>query len=217
MCKAFITKTCSCTLAKGSPCSTLFTLDFYASHRLQAADLTHNELDLVIMGSLMSVVNMGNNIKDGKHKPVKRKRTFCNYQLHGHQVCQVTYRFLLDIGKHRLKAIKAHFLSNGLTPRIHGNTGKLPHNVTSYASIRYIVQFITNFAEQHAILLPGRIPGYKRDDFKLLPSSITKKVSHVSMIEYIQYSNIFTHLLSIETQILCGLFLGKHTCMKILG
>ena len=175
-CKAFVTKTCGCTVAKGSPCSSLFPLDYYISHRLQATELTHNELDLVIMGSLMSVVNMGGNIKDGKHKPVKRKRTFCNFQHNGHQVCQVTYRFLLGIRKHRLKAIKAHFLSNGLSLRIHGNTGKLPHNVTSYASTRYIVQFIANFAEQHAILLPGCIPGYKRDDFKLLPSSITKKV-----------------------------------------
>ena len=177
VCKAFVTKTCGCTIAKGSPCSSLFSLDYYISHRLQATELTHNELDLVIVGSLMSVVNMGDNIKDGKHKSVKRKRTFCDFQHNGHRVCQVTYRFLLGIGKHRLKAIKAHFLSNGLSLRIHGNTGKLPHNGTSYASIRYIVQFITNFAEQHAILLPGRIPGYKRDDFKLLPSSITKKVN----------------------------------------
>lgn len=177
ICKAFVNNTCGCTLVKGSPCSSIFPLEYYVSHRLQAADLTHNELDLVIMGSLMSVVNKGNDIKDGKHKPVKRKRTLCNFQHNGHPVCQVTYRFLLGIGKHRLKAIKAHFLSNGLSLRIHGNTGKLPHNVTTYASIRYVVQFITNFAEQHAILLPGRIPGYKRDDFKLLPSSTTKRVS----------------------------------------
>ena len=125
----------------------------------------------------MSVVNMGDNIKDGQHKPVKRKHTFCNFQHNGYQVCQVTYRFLLGIGKHRLKAIKAHLLANGLAVHTHKNTGKTPHNVTSYASIRYIVQFITNFAEQHAILLPGRIPGYKRDDLKLLPSSTSKKVS----------------------------------------
>ena len=129
------------------------------------------------MGSLISVVNMGDNIKDGKHKPVKRKQTFCGFQHNGYQVCQVTYRFLFGIGKHRLKAIKAHYISNGLSVRTHGNAGKLPHNVTSYVSIRHIVQFITNFAEQHAILLPGRIPGYKRDDLKLLPSSTTKKVN----------------------------------------
>lgn len=177
VCKAFIENTCGCTLAKGSPCSSIFPLDYYISHRLQAADLTHSELDLVMMGSLMSFVSMSDNIKDGHHKPVKRKHTFCNYQHNGNQVCQVTYRFLLGVGKHRLKAIKAHLLSNGLAVRTHKNTGKIPHNVTSYASIRYIVQFITNFAEQHAILLPGRIPGYKRDDLKLLPSSTSKRVS----------------------------------------
>ena len=125
----------------------------------------------------MSVVNRNDNIKDGTHKPVKRKRTFISFHHNGHQVCQVTYRFLLGIGKHRLKALKAHYLSNGLTVCIHGNTGKLPHNVTSYAAIRYIVQFITNFAEQHAILLPGRIPGYKRDDLKILPSHTSKQVN----------------------------------------
>ena len=41
------------------------------THHMQAAKLTHDELDLVIMGSLMSLINTGNNIKDGAHKPVK--------------------------------------------------------------------------------------------------------------------------------------------------
>ena len=34
-----------------------------------------------------------------------------------------------------------------------------------------------NHTEANAILLPGRIPGYKRDDLKLLPSDTSKKVS----------------------------------------
>lgn len=196
MCKTFVENACGCTLVKGSPCSNSFPSDYYISHRLQTADLTHNELDLVIMGSLTSVVNMGDNIKDGKHKPVKRKHTFCNFHYNGHQVCQVTYRFLFGIRKHRLKAIKAHLLSNGLTLRTHGNTGKLPHNVTSYASIRYIVQFITNFAEQNALLLPGRIPGYKQDDLEILPSSITKKVNFHDFVNECNDSYNFMHFVA---------------------
>ena len=47
----------------------------------------------------------------------------------------------------------------------------LPYNCKVYA-----VTFLQNFAEANAILLPGRIPGYKRDDMQLLPSSMTKKV-----------------------------------------
>ena len=42
---------------EGSPCSNLFPLDYYVAHQLQVVDHTLKELDLVIMGSLMSVVN----------------------------------------------------------------------------------------------------------------------------------------------------------------
>ena len=39
-----------------------------------------------------------------------------------------------------------------------------------------MVKFLQNYAEENALLLPGRIPGYKRDDIKLLPSSRSKRV-----------------------------------------
>ena len=52
----------------------------------------------------------------------------------------------------------------------HGNTKRLPHNALTYEDIIRIVKFLSNYAEEQAILLPGRVPGYKRDDFKLLPS-----------------------------------------------
>ncbi len=42
----------------------------------------------------------------------------------------------------------------------------------------YVVTFLKNFAEANAILLPARIPGYKRDDVQLLPPSTTIKVLH---------------------------------------
>ena len=34
--------------------------------------------------------------------------------------------------------------------------------------------FISNYADDHGLHLPGRVPGFKRDDIKLLPSSETK-------------------------------------------
>lgn len=46
--------------------------------------------------------------------------------------------------------------------------------------------FIRNYAEDHALVLPGRVAGCRRDDVKLLPSSETKiKVfnSYVSAME----------------------------------
>ena len=73
----------------------------------------------------------------------------------------------------RLKSIKQHWLENGLCPR--GRPKVLPHNNTNLSDIKNAVRYILQYAEDHAILLPGRIPRYKRDDFQLLPSSITKR------------------------------------------
>ena len=42
------------------------------------------------------------------------------------------------------------------------------------SDIEYVVSFVRNYADDSAILLPGRISGYKRDDVVLLPSSTTK-------------------------------------------
>ena len=84
-----------------------------------------------------------------------------------------------------MKAVKQSYLQNGLSVRTHGNTRKLPHNALSYTQTNNIVKFIQNYAEQNAILLPGRIPAFKRDDFKFLPSSDSKKVHNMqTMMRY---------------------------------
>ena len=50
-----------------------------------------------------------------------------------------------------------------------------PHNATSLLEIERVIRFILQYSEDNAILLPGRVPGYKRDDIQLLPSSVTKR------------------------------------------
>ena len=41
-------------------------------------------------------------------------------------------------------------------------------------SMSTVVTFVRNYAEDHAVLLPGCIPGYKRSDLQLLPCSTSK-------------------------------------------
>ena len=72
----------------------------------------------------------------------------------------------------RLECIKATWMVNGLGPR--NRVQHLPYNMTPLSDIQQFVQFVLRYAEENAILLPGRIPGYKRDDIQLLPSSTTK-------------------------------------------
>ncbi len=82
----------------------------------------------------------------------------------------------MSIGKDKFTAVKQHYLATGLTTRIHGNTKRTPHNTLSFRETKNMVKFLHSYADNNAILLPGRIPGYKRDDLQLLPSSTTKKV-----------------------------------------
>ena len=54
-----------------------------------------------------------------------------------------------------------------------------PRHTLRLSDIEYAVSFVKNYAKDNAILLPGRIPGYKRDDVVLLPSSTTKTATAV--------------------------------------
>ena len=78
--------------------------------------------------------------------------------------------------------VKASYIASGLTTRTHGNTKCLPHNSLKFEEVRNVFLFINGYAEQHAILLPGRVPGFKRDDLQLLPSSTTKKVNQQNYV-----------------------------------
>lgn len=87
-------------------------------------------------------------------------------------------------------ALKTHYVVVGLTFRQHGNHNRLPHNAMSFEDTKYVLRFLQNYAELHAILLPGRIPSYKRDDLVLLPSSTTKKVSLSYTVRIIHNNNL---------------------------
>ena len=175
-CTEFVRLTCGCRKANGKPCSSLFSEEHYAELRAQASFLTHEQLDLVILGSIMATIHK-DDIFHGRHKPAKRQKTMMTYMHHGHHLCVHTYNFLHGIGSHRVKHVKASYITHGLATRTHGNSNKLPANTLFYRSTCYLVKFVQNYAEQNAILLPGRIPQFKRDDVKLLPCSDSKKVS----------------------------------------
>ena len=179
LCTEFVQKTCGCTKANGKPCSMLFSVDHYFEHRSQASLLTRQELDLVLLGSIMTTVLDRDSIVDGRHKPAKRSKVSSCHMHNGYKVCKSTYAFLFGVGtKHKLENIKKHYLEHGMDIRVHKNTRRLPPKTLSFADITSLVKFIENYAEQHAILLPGRIPGYKKDDIKLLPCSTSKKVQY---------------------------------------
>ena len=81
--------------------SDLFSAQHYTDLRAQATLLTHEQLDLVIKGSIMSTTNASDDVIHGCHKPAKRQITCIAHMYSGQQLCRKTYNFLHSVGKHR--------------------------------------------------------------------------------------------------------------------
>ena len=87
LCKEFVESTCGCKKFKGKPCSSLFPLDHYIALRAQISLLTHDELDLALLGCISCTIITDEYIRDGRHKPAKRRGTSLLFVHHSHEVC----------------------------------------------------------------------------------------------------------------------------------
>ena len=112
----------------------------------------------------------------------KRKRITMKCKYHGIDVCQKElFYFYTQFGKDKLQRVKTHYI-NGLEPCVHKNMKCVPKHATPYFAKVHVVKFLQTYTEKNALLLPGKIPGYKRDDIKFLPSSKSKNVTRPAII-----------------------------------
>lgn len=82
---------------------------------------------------------------------------------------------IIRVSQDRLTGLISWYKTNGLVPKEKKSGGRANNiNSIQLEDIKRVVQFLTNYASQNALVLPGRVPGFKRDDIKLLPSSHTK-------------------------------------------
>ena len=133
---------------------------------------------MVILGQIAACSNISSRVSTGTlstgrgyHKEADREKGYTAFTHQGKPICQKTFLFLHGIGVKRLKNLAAL----GLQPHAHCNASRLPHNALSFSSTQLFVRFIFNYADQHAILLPGRPPEYGRSDLQLFPSSVSKR------------------------------------------
>ena len=173
---ALIDSTCGCKKGLGSqPCSSQFSADHLLSVRASCSELTRSELDMVVMGQLMSEMNDDTTTNPvSRHRPKERQRAVCSFQHQGKHICEKMFQFIHTIGDTHYKNLKRSLQSHGLATRSHGNLKRSPAHALSLSSTEFVIIFLLNYAEQDALLLPGRVPGYSRSDIKLLPSSISK-------------------------------------------
>ena len=133
---------------------------------------------MVIMGQLAAGMNASHTVSTtARHKDDNREKCYTTFTHQGNLVCVRMFRFLHVIREKRLKNLTRSLKRNDLCPRVHGNTNKRPKHAPSFSSTEYmyVMRFLFSFAEQHALLLPGRIPRYSRDDLQLLPSCTSKR------------------------------------------
>ena len=172
----FLSEGCGCDLANGS-CSSTFTTESIESYRSECSELSRAELDMVILGQISAFTNTSTlsvNSTKHRHPAASRQRPYMLFWHGGRRVCKKTFLFLHTISDKRLRNLQESWRENGLAPRRHGNARRLPAHTISFTDTQRVVEFLHTYAEANAILLPGRIPGYKRTDVQLLPSSTTK-------------------------------------------
>ena len=173
----FKNTTCGCFLKEGSPCSGSCSIAELRERRMMMAELESIQLDCVILGQLGAHRFSGK--LSGRRKG-PRTRGYTKFFYQGHKVCLKTFLFLHYIGNKHFRNLVKHFQENGMAPRVHGNTKRLPWNAFSFHDRERAVTFIKNFSEIHALPLPGRMPRFNDYNIMLLPTDASKASVHVT-------------------------------------
>ncbi|KAI0214418.1 hypothetical protein LSAT2_000486 [Lamellibrachia satsuma] len=166
---------CSCQHNKGHPCYNVFSPQEIVAVRMKMADFSPREQMLIFLGKLSTLMNMSETVVSSGRPEKARQHQRMSYYVHGHQLCRDTFKFMHAISQNRLTSLISWYRMNGLVPKEKRSGGRR-YNVRAHTfeDIKRAIAFISNYAEDHALALPGRIPGCKRDVVKLLPSSETK-------------------------------------------
>ena len=140
----FVRVSCKCDLGPNNqPCSTTITREHYQSVRCQMAELSRDELDLVVLGQVMAGCFSD---ATSSHRGLERGKLYTVFHHGGVRICLKTFLFLHTIGYWRYKAIKASLMANGVTARVHRNKGKGRKLGLTLEQTQDIIQFIMNYA-----------------------------------------------------------------------
>ena len=182
----FMDKTC-CHLK----CTEHFTKETVLHSRINAQELNHfsqtehvNFLHVSILGGLNCCVAVGEETNYAKNKNHKRNRARGHFCFQGQPICKEFYLFLHGVSDKVYRRLKDMLTTDGIVPRPHQNTTKTSLVRAHPVEVRQTaVKFLENFAIQNAVVLPGRVPGFKNPDLLLLPSEFTKKAIHEKYVD----------------------------------
>lgn len=157
-------------------------------HRLNIAELTKQEHDMYLMGVTMAVLS--NRSETNRHKERIRQRAV--YVFQGKRVCLDAFIYLENVTQYHLKRIRRHVMVSGVTPRIHGNFRKKPHNALSLDAYKFAENFVktelthyTNDLNKNIIVVnEPRINMYQK--FRTNCPSNTKTMSYSTFRHFLK-------------------------------
>ena len=85
-------------------------------------ELSHGELDLVILANIQASSNFETTGEKRKRSPR------CSFLYLNRPVCKDMFLHLYRISYSRFRRLKEHYEEHGLSPGVHGNHKRLPHN-----------------------------------------------------------------------------------------
>lgn len=159
----FIENGCGCRRgSKSIQCSDQFTMETVLNNPYNCLELSHAELDLVVLANIQAFTATEETGKKRKRSPPY------SFLYHSAPICKEMFLNLYGISKSRFQRLLGHYENHGISLRIHGNSKRLPHNALPVAVAEDVKNFLSNFVDENAVLLPGRIPGFKNEDIQLL-------------------------------------------------
>ena len=154
--------------SQGGQCSDQFTEESVLANLYNCLELSHTELDLIVLANIQAF-----SAAEVIGEKRKRNPPF-SFLYHSQSMCKDMFLNFYGISKSRFQRLLEHYQNHGLSPWVHGNSKRLPHNALPQAVTEDVKNFLSNYADENAVLLPGRIPGFKNEDVHLLSSSDTK-------------------------------------------
>lgn len=156
-------------------CFKTFNVEMVNKHRLNIQDLTKTEHDMYIMGTTMACMGCPTERNDGK----ERKKQRAKYRFWGKEVCAVAFVYLENTTFYQIKSVRKHMMDHGVSPRSHGNLGKIPHNTLSLDNYQFATRFLHAYFEKHAIKDKRQKQGVIK-----MPKNITCKTIHEAYTAY---------------------------------
>lgn len=167
---------CKCSCKHGpedSRCIEQFSTEQITNCRCASSELDSAQLDAMVLAKIEAGFHAEERTITSKRKTNSlRKKSRTDYRHLGKIICKSSFCYLHCIGESKLDILAKHYSSTkSVVPRKLNQGSKLK---ISYEQSCNFSTFMTNFLEQHSLVLPGRISGITRQATEVLPSSYTK-------------------------------------------